>query len=63
MICLDVVSNLDVAKAMISLHDKCNPLVWKVVFRDNGFVSDDIKANARETLRMAGLQDGSFITL
>ena len=63
MICLDVVSDLDVAKGMISLHDKCNPLVWKVVFRDNGFASDDIKANTRETLKMAGLQDGSFITL
>lgn len=63
MICLDVVSNLDVAKNMVCLHDTYNPLVWKVVFKDNGFASDDVKANTRETLKMAGLQDGSFITL
>lgn len=63
MICLDVISNLDVAKSMICLHERYNPLIWKVVFKDNGFTSDDVKANTRETLKMAGLQDGSFITL
>ncbi len=57
------ISDLNVAEIMKSLYLDMNPLVWKVVFRDNGFASDDVKANTRETLKMAGLQDGSFITL
>ena len=57
------ISDLNVAEIMKSLYLDMNPLVWKVVFKDNGFASDDVKANTRETLKMAGLQDGSFITL
>lgn len=57
------VLDLNVAEIMKSLYSEMNPLVWKVVFKDNGFASDDVKANTRETLKMAGLQDGSFITL
>lgn len=63
MICLKDVESLDVAQAMIDEYKEKEPLVWKVVFKDNGFASDDVKANTRETLKMAGLQDGSFITL
>lgn len=63
MICLKDVASVDVAQAMIEEFKEKEPLVWKVIFKDNGFVSDDVKANTRETLKMAGLQDGSFITL
>lgn len=63
MICLKDVESLDVAQTMIDEYKEKEPLVWKVVFKDNGFASDDVKANTRETLKMAGLQDGSFITL
>lgn len=63
MICLKDVASIDVAQAMIEEFKEKEPLVWKVVFKDNGFASDDVKANTRETLKMAGLQDGSFITL
>ena len=57
------IASVDIAQAMIDEFKEKEPLVWKVVFKDNGFASDDVKANTRETLKMAGLQDGSFITL
>ena len=63
MICLKDVASIDIAQAMIDEFKEKEPLVWKVVFKDNGFASDDVKANTRETLKMAGLQEGSFITL
>ena len=63
MICLKDVASVDIAQAMIDEFKEKEPLVWKVVFKDNGFASDDVKANTRETLKMAGLQKGSFITL
>lgn len=63
MICLKDIASVDIAQAMIDEFKEKEPLVWKVVFKDNGFASDDVKANTRETLKMAGLQDGSFITL
>ena len=63
MICLKDVASMDVPQAMIDEFKEKEPLVWKVVFKDNGFASDDVKANVRETLKMAGLQEGSFITL
>ncbi|MCB5279610.1 MAG: site-specific DNA-methyltransferase [Candidatus Cloacimonetes bacterium] len=63
MIYLGDVKSMDIAEAMIKSYKENEPSIWKVVFKDNGFASDDIKANTRETLRAAGLQDGSFVTL
>lgn len=63
MICLDDIKDTAVAEEMISIYKEQSPFVWKVVFKDNGFASDDVKANTRETLKMAGLPEGSFVTL
>ena len=63
MVYLGDVSSTDIAEQMISLHDSEQPEIWKVVFKDNGFSSDSVKANVRETLKAAGLKEDSFITL
>lgn len=63
MVCLEDVHDTSVAEMMVELYKELQPMVWSVVFKDNGFLSDDVKANTRETLRMAGLQDGMFETL
>lgn len=63
MVCLEDVHDTSVAERMVELYKELQPLVWSVVFKDNGFSSDDVKANTRETLRMAGLQDSMFETL
>ena len=63
MVCLDDIKDTSVAEKMISIYKEQKPFVWKVVFKDNGFASDDVKANTRETLKMAGLPEGSFVTL
>ena len=63
MVCLDDVSSTAVAEEMIKLYEKEQPEIWKVVFRDNGFSSDSVKANVRETLKAAGLKEDCFLTL
>ena len=63
MIYLGDVSDTSIAQKMVDLHQKLEPFVWRAVFKDSSFATDDIKANTRETLKMAGLQEGSFITL
>ena len=60
---LGEVKSMDIAQIIIKVYKENEPSLWKVAFRDNGFANDDIKANTRETLRAAGLQDGSFVTL
>lgn len=63
MIYLGEVDSTIIAEEMIKLHDEKQPEIWKVVFKDNGFTSDSVKANVRETLKAAGLNEDSFITL
>ena len=63
MVCLDDVSSTAVAEEMIKLYEKEQPEIWKVVFKDNGFSSDSVKANVRETLKAAGLKEDCFLTL
>ncbi len=63
MVCLDDVSSTAVAEEMIELYQKEQPEIWKVVFKDNGFSSDSVKANVRETLKAAGLKEDCFLTL
>lgn len=63
MVYLDDVDSTTVAEEMIKIHDGLKPEIWTVVFKDNGFDSDSIKANVKETLKAAGLKEDSFITL
>lgn len=63
MVYLDEVSSIDIAERMIKLHDELGSDLWKVVFKDNGFTSDSIKANVRETLKAAGLKEDDFFTI
>lgn len=63
MIYLGKVTSTAIAEKMIEVYNKESPTIWKVVFRDGGFDNDDIKANTRETLKNAGLQSDSFVTL
>lgn len=63
MVYLGDVNTTKVAEDIIALYRKEEPEIWKVVFRDNGFSSDSVKANIRETLKAAGLAEDSFITL
>ena len=63
MIYLGKVTSTEIAEKMIEVYNKESPIIWKVVFRDGGFNDDDIKANTRETLKNAGLQSDSFVTL
>jgi adenine-specific DNA-methyltransferase len=64
MVCLDDnIKNTRVAERMIALHKELDPIAWKVVFRDNGFVSDDVKTNTKEVLKIAGVSPEEFLTL
>ncbi|WNY28334.1 hypothetical protein MmiEs2_05190 [Methanimicrococcus stummii] len=63
MICVDDDITEDVSKGMIELHQKLQPEVWKVVFKDNGFATDSVKTNVRENLKTAGLAEESFTTI
>ncbi len=63
MIYLDDVASIDIAEKMTELHKELGSDIWTVVFKDNGFCSDSMKANVKETLKAAGLQEDSFLTL
>ena len=63
MVFLNSVCTTNIAEEMIKIYNKEQPEIWKVVFRDNGFSSDSVKVNVRETLKAAGLAEDSFITL
>lgn len=63
MICLDDVINIEVADEMVKQFNKLSPDTWKVVFFDNGFVSDNDKTNAKEILKCAGLSEENFTTI
>ena len=63
MVCLDDKIDLDVADKMIELHQELQPETWRVLFKDNGFIDDQVKTNIRETLKSAGLAEDAFTTL
>ena len=63
MICLKDVDSTSIADKMIKWHEEEKPEIWKIVFRDSGFISDSVKANVKETLKSAGLEEDSFITI
>ena len=63
MICLDDEITTDVADGMVELHRAENPETWKVVFKDNGFATDSVKANVKEILKCGGLDEDAFTTI
>ena len=63
MICLDDEITTDVAHGMAELYKELTPEIWKVVFKDNGFVNDSAKVNVKEILKCAGLDEDSFTTV
>jgi adenine-specific DNA-methyltransferase len=48
---------------MAALHQELAPETWKVVFKDNGFVTDSAKVNVKEILKCAGLDEDAFTTV
>ena len=63
MICLDSQISMDTAEALLRLHEEYEPETWQVVFRDTGFLSDQEKTNIKETLKSAGLDEDTFISI
>ncbi|NJJ36505.1 site-specific DNA-methyltransferase [Clostridioides difficile] len=63
IVCLDGYITTTIAEGITKLYNKQQLRSWKIVFKDNGFVNDSIKANVCEILKCAGLDDDSFITL
>ena len=61
MICLGRNITTAVAEAVVKLHEKYESDLWQVVFRDTGFASDMDKTNVKETLKVAGLDEDSFV--
>lgn len=63
MICLAEGITQKTAEGIIKLKEEYEPEAWQVVVRDSGFASDEDKTNAQETLKAAGLDEGSFISI
>ena len=61
MICLGQNITTAVAEAVVKLHKEYESDLWQVVFRDTGFASDMDKTNVKETLKVAGLDEDSFV--
>ena len=61
MICLGRNITTAVAEAVVKLHKEYESDLWQVVFRDTGFASDMDKTNVKETLKVAGLDEDSFV--
>ena len=61
MICLGRNITTAVAEAVVKLHAEYESELWQVVFRDTGFASDMDKTNVKETLKVAGLDEDSFV--
>ena len=61
MICLGRNITTAVAEAVVKLHKEYESDLWQVVFRDTGFASDMDKTNVKETLKVAGLNEDSFV--
>jgi len=61
VICLDDNLTSDLASEIIKLKDELSPEVMRVVFKDNGFVTDSDKTNIKETLKTNGIEE--FVTI
>ena len=61
LICLDDEITPAVAADIVKLKQELKPEFMRVVMKDNGFASDSVKTNVRETLRNAGIEE--FVTV
>jgi adenine-specific DNA-methyltransferase len=61
MICLDDEITTDVAKGILEKTKELSPESSRVVFKDNGFMSDSNKTNIKEILKSGGIEE--FITI
>ncbi len=61
IICLDDNLTSNLTSEIIKLKDNLSPEVMRVVFKDNGFVSDSDKTNIKETLKTNGIEE--FVTI
>jgi adenine-specific DNA-methyltransferase len=61
LICLDNNITKEIAIPLIELKNKLSPETSRVVFKDNGFVSDSDKTNIKETLKTNNIDE--FITI
>ncbi|MDR0911763.1 MAG: site-specific DNA-methyltransferase, partial [Methanobrevibacter sp.] len=61
LVCLDNNVTKQIADFIIKLNNKLDPITLRVVFKDNGFVSDSDKTNIKETLKINNIDE--FITI
>ena len=61
IICLDQDLTIEVAQGILDIVKRFNPVITRVVLKDNGFKSDSIKTNMKEILKCGGIEE--FITL
>ena len=57
IVCLTDKVSLDVVEGIAKLKSELKPEVMRVVFKDDGFKDDVIKANAVQIFRQAGIED------
>ena len=55
--CLDNEISLEVVEGIGKLKEELNPIICKVVFIDNGFISDSVKTNAVQILKRFNIED------
>ena len=63
MICLSDRITISLAEAIVDLHREFESELWRVVFRDNGFVSDKDKTNIKEFMKTSGLLEENFVSI
>ncbi|WP_281419337.1 DNA methyltransferase [Clostridium psychrophilum] len=56
-ICIDNEITLELVQGIVKFKDELNPEVTRVVFKDNGFQNDSVKANAIHILRRNKIQE------
>ncbi|MBP2046744.1 site-specific DNA-methyltransferase [Methanobacterium aggregans] len=61
LICLEDKITSDMVNEIIKLKEDLSPEIMRVVFKDNGFLSDSDKTNFKETLKTNGIEE--FVTI
>lgn len=57
IICMDNDITLEVVNGIVNLINELNPEIKRVVFKDNGFKNDSVKANAIEILKRNNVKE------
>ncbi|MHB8128962.1 MAG: site-specific DNA-methyltransferase [Mobilitalea sp.] len=61
IICLDDELTAEIANGILNLVKELQPELTRVVFKDNGFITDSNKTNIKEILKCGGIEE--FITI